>query len=204
MRHQRRTKMERRSITFLVLVLSQQADSHILATTSAGLRSRTSILRMQQAPEPFSTDCVHVFDANLGNGKQCQLALTRVSDDRRAKLALWRMLYEHEAGSDASKLARAEAELRATMELSTGPSSMAFGANLNAASMNEGEEHSIALVRVEGDNLGSQVMVIDLLLVSPTLPKQIRPALHSMVVQSLQTIGKAEGMSVRVWTDFGI
>merc|ERR1712216_307973 len=105
-------EMERRCVAFVVLVLSQRVYSYTLPTTRMILPSRTSVLRMEQAPDAFSTDCVHVFDADLGNGKQCQLALARVSDDRRAKLAFWRMIHEHESGSDASQMARAEAELK--------------------------------------------------------------------------------------------
>ena len=196
--------MARRCVAFVLLVLSQGAGCYTLPTTRARAPSRTPVLRMAQAPEPFSADCVHVFDANLGNGKQCQIALARVSDDRRAKLAFWRMICENEAGSDASKLARAQAELKATMALSTGPSSMTFGAYLNASSMNDGEEHGIALVRIEDGAQGKSVMVVDVLLVSPALPKEVRPALHSVVAHSLRAIGQAEGMSVRMWTDFDI
>ena len=198
--------MAPRYVTFVVLVLSQQVDSCILPTARVpyALPSRASVLRMDQAPEPFSTDCVHVIDASLGNDRKCQLALTRVSDARRAKLAFWRMIYEHEAGSDATKLARAEAELRATLALSVGPSSRTFGAYLDASSMNDGEEHAIALLRIEGDTRADTVMIIDMMLVSPALPKEVRPALHSVVVESLRSMGKAEDMSVRMWTDLDI
>jgi len=190
-------KMARSTCAIVVLVLSQRADSLIVP-------SRTSVPRMEQvAPEPFSTECVHVFDANLGPGNRGQLALARVSDERRAKLAFWRIIYEHEAASDANRLARAEAELRATMALSTGSGSMTFGAYLDAPSMNAGDEHAIALVRVEGDT-PNKVMIVDMLLVSPQLPKKVRPALHAVVVHSLQAIGKAEEMSLTLWSDFGI
>ena len=189
--------MAPRYITFVVLVLSQQVDSNILPTARVpyAIPSRASVLRMDQAPEPFSTDFVHVFDANLGDDRQCQLALTRVSDSRRAKLALWRMICEHEAGSDATKFARAEAELRATLALSAGQSCRTFGAYLNVSSMNDGEEHAIVLLRIEGDMRANTVMIIDLLLVSPALPKEVRPALHSVVVESLRSMGKADDMS---------
>lgn len=114
------------------------------------------------------------------------------------------MIYEHEAGSDATKLARAEAELRATLALSVGPSSRTIGAYLDASSMNDGEEHAIALLRIEGDTRANTVMIIDMMLVSPALPKEVRPALHSVVVESLRSMGKAEDMSVRLWTDLDI
>ena len=94
------------------------------------------------------------------------------------------MIYEHEAGSDATKLARAEAELRATLALSVGPSCRTFGAYLDASSMNDGEEHAIALLRIEGDTRANTVMIIDMMLVSPALPKEVRPALHSVLSSS--------------------
>ena len=70
--------------------------------------------------------------------------------------------------------------------------------------MNDGEEHAIALLRIEGDTRANTVMIIDMLLVSPALPKEVRPALHSVVVESLRSMGKAEDMSVRLRTDLDI
>jgi hypothetical protein len=70
--------------------------------------------------------------------------------------------------------------------------------------MNDGEEHAIALLRIEGDTRADTVMIIDMMLVSPALPKEVRPALHSVVVESLRSMGKAEDMSVRMRTDLDI
>ena len=182
-----------RAVVF-VLGLSQ-CPAYILRTA---IPPRASVISMEQ-PGPFSTDCVHVLDATLGDGRPpCRLALMRVPDDRRATLALWRHAYEYELGGDAGRLARADAELRATMALCTGPSSMTFGGYLDGL---DGEEDAIALVRVEE---ASKVMIIDALLVSPARPTPVRPALHAFVVQSLRAIGASEGMSVRLWTDFDV
>ena len=195
--------MAHRCVIFVLLVLSQRADGVVLGSRTLP-SSRAPVLRMDgDGPAPFSTECIHIFDATIGSGK-CRLALARTSDDRRATLALWRMMYVHEAGGDEMKLARAEAELRATLSLSSGESSMTFGAYLNASSMNDGEEHAVALVRVEGDTPGKKDMIVDMLLVSPALPKEVRQPLHAVVVQSLQAIGKSESMNVRLWTDFDI
>ena len=161
-------------------------------------------------PNGLDNDAVHVF--NVGDsGKPLKMALTQVSDEKRAQLAFWRFMYEHEAGNDdPSQLARVQAELRAQMALaaSAGAAGVTCGAYLNGV---DGDEHAIALVRFESPDDsadddgagGGKVMIIDTVLVTPVgVPPQMRAPLKDAVVASLRAIGEANKMTVRMWSDY--
>lgn len=162
-------------------------------------------------PPPLDDEAVvHVFDIGFRNGKgeNVQMALTQVSNEKRAVLAFWRFAYEQETGGEASKITRVQAELRAQMALaaSAGAAGVTMGAYLHGL---EKEEHAIALVRFESETTGletgasAKVMFIDTVLVTPTgVPVQLRAPLHKAMVTSLRTLGEANGMTVRLWTDY--
>ena len=159
-------------------------------------------------PPPLDDEAVvHVFDIGFRNGKgeNVQMALTQVSNEKRAVLAFWRFAYEQETGGEASKITRVQAELRAQMALA-GAAGVTMGAYLHGL---ENEEHAIALVRFESETSGletgasAKVMFIDTVLVTPTgVPVKLRAPLHKAMVTSLRTLGEANGMTVRLWTDY--
>ena len=161
-------------------------------------------------PNGLDNDAVHVFNVGDG-GKPLKMALTQVSDEKRAQLAFWRFMYEHEAGNDdPSQLARVQAELRAQMALaaSAGAAGVTCAAYLNGV---DGDEHAIALVRFESPDDsadddgagGGKVMIIDTVLVTPVgVPPQMRAPLKDAVVASLRAIGEANKMTVRMWSDY--
>ena len=163
---------------------------------------------------PAVDDTVHVF--NIGHdsksGEPLRMALTQVSNEKRAMLAFWRFMYEHEAGGDPNKLARAQAELRAQMALaaSAGSAGVTIGGYLNGV---DGDEHALALVRIEGESPESMadasgaksVMIVDTIVVTPVgVPAQMRDPLHKAVIASLRALGEMNGMAVRLWTDYDI
>ena len=74
---------------------------------------------------------MHVFNVGDIGGKPLKMALTQVSDEKRAQLAFWRFMYEHEADSDDPwPIGRVQAELRAQMALaaSAGAAGVTCGA----------------------------------------------------------------------------
>ena len=162
-------------------------------------------------PNGLDNDAVHVFNVGDIGGKPLKMALTQVSDEKRAQLAFWRFMYEHEAGNDdPSQLTRVQAELRAQMALaaSAGAAGVTCGAYLNGV---DGDEHAIALVRFESPDDsadddgagGGKVMIIDTVLVTPVgVPPQMRAPLKDAVVASLRAIGEANKMTVRMWSDY--
>ena len=162
-------------------------------------------------PNGLDNDAVHVFNVGDIGGKPLKMALTQVSDEKRAQLAFWRFMYEHEAGNDdPSQLARVQAELRAQMALaaSAGAAGVTCAAYLNGV---DGDEHAIALVRFESPDDsadddgagGGKVMIIDTVLVTPVgVPPQMRAPLKDAVVASLRAIGEANKMTVRMWSDY--
>ena len=97
------------ALLLLLLELLQRADGHVLPISARAAQSRALHIRMQDVSSwPPPLDAVHVFNVN-GNA---QMALAELSADKRGVLAFWRFLYEHEAGGEPSKLAKARAELQ--------------------------------------------------------------------------------------------
>ena len=161
---------------------------------------RTVAPRMQDAATwPPPLDAVHVFEVDYGGSENAKIALTEAPAEKRAVLALWRFMYAHEAGGGEELLARTDAELRA--ELSLAADATVFGAYGNGV---DGEEHGLALVRFQRDDEDEKLMIIDTVVSSPKLPPYIRPTLHDAVVQSLRAIGDANGMTVRLWSDYDV
>ena len=52
--------------------------------------------------------------------------------------------------------------------------------------------------------LGKHMLVVDEVLLSPSVPERIRPLLHAAVVQCLVAMGEFHGMSVVFLEDFDI
>ena len=75
---------------------------------------------------------------------------------------------------------------------------MIFASYLNGV---ENDEHTIALVRYQ-DTESERCMIIDDVLVSPTLTPQDRQPMCKAVLMALGALGKANGMRVRLWTEF--
>jgi hypothetical protein len=193
-----------RLATLLLLAAAQWADCYV--TLAAARPLRAAAPRMESGGWPPPLDFVHMFRVDFGGTRKARLALTPVSNEKRAVLmSLWRFMYEHEAqGGDAEAVARTGDELRAELSLAADASGKAFGAYLDGEV--DGDEHGIALVRFEDEFESSkrQVMIIDKVMVSPALPPQYRPPLEAAVVQSLRVIGEANEMNVRLWTDFDV
>mmetsp|Transcript_8468 Transcript_8468/g.17042 ORF Transcript_8468/g.17042 Transcript_8468/m.17042 type:complete len:209 (+) Transcript_8468:56-682(+) len=171
---------------------------------------RAPSLRMVEVPgslpSPLDVDVVHVFTVGFGNEGEARLALTQVTSEKGAVLLpLWRFAYEHEAGGGVDQMARAEVELRAELGMAKDASSIMFGAYLNGV---DGDEHGIALVRIETDTSplatgrDRNVMVVDRVLISPAIPIQNRAPLHAALLQSLHALGEASDLRVRLWTEY--
>lgn len=199
-----------KSAGLLLVVLSQSTNGNIFGTALARMRRITVPSRVRRTATPPSMqldfafsgdwppplDAVHVFDVSIGGKEKSRLALTQVSEEKKAVLALWKFAYAYEAGGGEERLARAKSELQA--EFSLAEESYIFGAYLNGI---DGDEHGLVLVRFESDTriVGEpRIMNIDTVMVSPRLPLQSRAVLQGAMVQSLRMIGEANGMTVRL------
>ena len=160
-------------------------------------------------PNGLDNDAVHVFNFGDG-GKPLKMALTQVSDEKRAQLAFWRFCTSTRPATTTPPIGPRAAELRAQMALaaSAGAAGVTCGAYLNGV---DGDEHAIALVRFESPDDsadddgagGGKVMIIDTVLVTPVgVPPQMRAPLKDAVVASLRAIGEANKMTVRMWSDY--
>ena len=113
--------MSARSGRLLVLVLAsnlwQVKGFHIANGFARPLRTIAPAMQIGSSNNKQPLDTVHYFNVghDAKNDKPVQMALTQVSDEKRAVLAYWRFMYEHERGNDPDQVARAQMELRAQM-----------------------------------------------------------------------------------------
>lgn len=162
------------------------------------VQPRTTAPLMQGNTWPPPLDAVHVFKIQIGDD-EAPLAVKQVAAEKRAMFALWSFVQANEEGGGAARLAQTDAKLRAQLGMAEG--SPMYGAFLGGV---DREEHGLALVRLEEEERDQKVMIIDAVLISPAVPKQIRPSLRTAVVRSLRAIGEANQMNVRLLADYGV
>ena len=184
--------------TLLTLLGVSQVAGYFLAARPAQ-PTRAAMPRMESPSEgswPPPLDAVHIFKMTYGpDRKKTNLAMTNLATDKAAALLpLWKLQYAHEKGNMARNLL-ASVRPGATPGEET---SMTFGWYLDGV---DGDEHGVALVRFESE---AKVMIIDAILISPSVNQHAWHELHSGINQSLVAIGEANGMSVRPWTDFDV
>jgi len=193
------------------------ADAFFAPSRFSHSAVRTSVRMTESWPPPL--DAVHVFDVS-GGDPSFKLSLTQISDEKRAALlSLWKFQYDA-AGepypvSNPSASSDAPCHIHEPMlaENFRKNPTMSFAAYMgdvpylkeNLGKHSLGDEHAVAFVRLEKSvsRLGEQtVMIIEAMLVSPTLSMAQRVNVHMAMANSIKCIGEANGMSVQAWSSF--
>ena len=181
-------------MVFALLGVSQVADGYFLAARPQSPRAATP--RMDAPTWPPPLDAVHIFEMTYGKeGQKTNLAMTPVANEKAAALLpLWKLVYADEKSKMANKLL-ASVRPGATPGEQSG---MTFGCYLDGV---DGDEHGVALVRFETE---AKLMIIDAILISPSVNQHAWHELHTGINQALVAVGEAHGMAVNPWTVYDV
>ena len=177
--------------------------------------SRSAVAAMKiNLPAPPAPPPTHT-DKGYGGGDGFNIMLTDVCmEEKTALLSVWKFLYEQEAEGDST-----HRDVKAARFLSgwigdqapSGWLGKLKGRMLGMYIDGPGALKADALiaVRYERDSsdmkqlvLGRHVLVVDEMLLSPSIPQQVRGPVHAALLQCLVELGRFHNQKVLVWDDF--
>lgn len=175
------------AIVPLVAGYAPAARTSLAATAS---RSRAAAL-MNEWPPPL--DAVHVFSISFPTGPKLNIALSQMTNaEAAALLPIWKL--QHDSEPDGMAPA-------SIGEVCIRPTSVPFGIYLNGM---DAPANALSFVQFETSEEQIKLMIIESLILAPTVPPQLRAPLQGAVARVLVAMGEAQGMTVQRLDSFDV
>jgi hypothetical protein len=146
---------------------------------------------MNEWPPPL--DAVHVFSISFPTGPQLNIALSQMPNaEAAALLPIWKL--QHDSEPDGMAPA-------SIGEVSIRPTSVPFGVYLNGV---DAPANALSFVQFETSEEQTKLMIIESLILAPTVPPQLRAPLQGAVARVLVAMGEAQGMTVQRLDSFDV